>query len=116
MAPVMLPRLFTSFFRRRALVQRRADRLLALHGEESWSVARSRARSMTPNSDRSVFAWDVVTRIETQLKINQHPDTATRYHEGFKPGETVPPALQTHVYVPRRAEADAKPEPTRSRT
>ena len=85
MALIMLPRLFTAFFRRRALVRRRADRLIALHGEESWFVTRSRALAMVPNSDRSVFAWHVVTRIESRLRIDRHPDTAPATMRGSGP-------------------------------
>lgn len=111
--PAMLLRLITSFFRRRALVRRQADKLMASLGENSWSVARSRAQAMPPNSHRSALAWGVVRRIGKQLKIDWHPDTATRYLGKLKGGETLPSARQVSSYVPPPPGAEPRPEPAR---
>ena len=79
----MLLRLIRSRLARRADIHREADALIAAFGEESWSVARSRAVGISGDRSRSDRAWDVVHRIERRLKIYRQPDTATRYLEGI---------------------------------
>ena len=73
---------------------------------------------MTPNSDRSTLAWGVVRRIEKQLKIDGHPFTATRYFEGSKASETLPPIMRGSFDVAshRRFGAGERCRPRRARS
>lgn len=79
----MLPGSLRAYLRRRKLVRLRADRLIATHGEKSWSVARARAHAINPFEDqaRADLAWQVVGIVEQRLGIYWQPDTATRWLE-----------------------------------
>lgn len=79
----MMLRCLKSQIRNRALIRRRADRLMAAHGEEAWTVARAQAFAALGRPERSDLAWHVVARIERRMKIDWQPDTATRYLEGL---------------------------------
>lgn len=89
----MLLRSLKNSRRRRTLVRRRADRIIAVHGERSWSVARSRAFAAVNVRFTARLAEDVAEQVRRQLGLKCGSDTALR-QIGRRPA----PQLQRHHF------------------
>ena len=74
--------------RRRAVVRRKADRIVAIHGRQGWSVARGRACLLMHLPWHERLGWSVAAHVRRQLGLRWGSDPAS--HPIIRPR---PPAI-----------------------